>query len=205
MRSDGFTAPCPLRAALPLVALAALALAAAEAVAAVDALIVAVGVLLLAGLRAVLASRDRWALRRAADGVIRRGAWPHAQSDLLSWRAAELTGARNRRLLARSVRGVVRELDGSALPSSVPLNRAGARPHVDLVRELAERVGDPRRPVSPLGVVLLDDLLTDGLRSPLYVRERADELAPALERCLDALDAPAEHRVVPPTVRAGRR
>ena len=65
------------------------------------------------------------------------------------------------------------------LPSAVPLNRAGARPHVDLIRALAARLLAPA-PVSARGVLLVQELLTDGYHSPLYDRERAGDLRPAL-------------------------
>jgi hypothetical protein len=137
-------------------------------------------------IRGALAARERRALRAAADAKLRGGADDHASP--LRWRADELVSPRHRRSLARFLRGVVGELDGRALPSAVPLNRRGARPHVDLVQQLATRIGDLERPVAARGVVLVDDLVTDSFRSPLYVRARADELPIALERCLDALE-----------------
>ena len=120
--------------------------------------------------------------RQRADELLLEGA-----DEILSARAAELTSLRNRRALARSLERAARELEGRVLPSAVPLNRAGARPHLDLVRALAARLR-AAEPVSARGVLLVQALLTDGYESPLYNRERADELRPALEHCLSALE-----------------
>src|SRR4051794_1407067 len=81
-------------------------------------------------------------LRRNADRILRGGARVHPDSALLVWRAAELTSARKRRSFARSLRGVVRGLDGNALPGAVPLNRRGVRPYTAALVALAELVGD---------------------------------------------------------------
>ena len=55
------------------------------------------------------------------------------------------------------------------------------RPYTAALAALAERVGDLSRPVAPLGMLLVDDLLTNG-DSPLYARENADELPQTLRR-----------------------
>jgi hypothetical protein len=124
--------------------------------------------------------------RRRADELLRNGA-DEDRSPLLSARAAELTSARNRRALAHSLERTAGELEGRVLPSAVPLNRAGARPHLDLVRALAVGLR-AAEPVSARGVLLVQELLTDGYGSPLYNRERADDLRPALEQTLSALE-----------------
>jgi hypothetical protein len=122
----------------------------------------------------------------------------HPQSALLVWRAAELTSDRNRTILARSLTGIVQELEHPALISAVPLNRAALRPHVPLLRSLAARLNELERPVAPRGMVLVEELLTDGLTSPLYSGGRGMDVAAALVRCLDALDGgrAGEERVV---------
>ena len=126
--------------------------------------------------------RKRAEERRRADELLRAGT-----DEMLATRAAELTSLRNRRALARSLEATARELDGRVLPSAVPLNRAGARPHLDLIRALAARLLAPA-PVSARGVLLVQELLTDGYHSPLYDRERAGDLRPALEESLSALE-----------------
>jgi hypothetical protein len=59
------------------------------------------------------------------------------------------------------------------------------------LRALADHLLAIDRPVSPVGLVLVEDLLTDGYGSPLYVAGRASGLRPALEQCLAALEPPA--------------
>ena len=159
----------------------------------------AVGCLLVGAARACLELRDLWALRRAADAVLRTGARVHPYSALLVWRASELTSERNRKLLARSFDRIVRELERPSFMSAVPLNRRQAREHSDLLIALAERLADLDSGVSPRGVVLVEDLLTDGVNSPLFgsghgrldgVAHARPELGPVLEECLAALTPP---------------
>jgi hypothetical protein len=146
------------------------------------------------GTRSARASRSprtrnpltRRTLRRNADAILRGGTRVHPESALLSWRAAELTSERRRRSAARSLRGVVRGLDGNALPGAVPLNRRGLRPYTASLAALAERVDDMSRPGGPRGMLLLDDLLTNG-DSPLYARENADLLPERLREIERAL------------------
>lgn len=122
--------------------------------------------------------------------------------DRLGIRRHAVGDAHDRRVLARSLREIVHELEGPPLPDDAPLNRTAARPNVDLLRALAERLDDLDRPVSPEGVLLVQELLTDGIESPLYTRGQAADVRPALERCLVALEprpadqnggAPAAH------------
>lgn len=189
--------PQPARAGLPWLPPALVLLGAAvfgfhprELVAAI------VGYLLVGAVRAFLELRDLWALRRAADAVLRTGARVHPYSALLVWRADELTSDRNRRLLARSVGRVVRELERPSLMSAVPLNRRQAREHAGLLVKLAERLGDLDSSISPRGVVLVEDMLTDGANSPLFgsgyspldgAANARPDLGPVLEECLAAL------------------
>ena len=126
------------------------------------------------------------ALRRNADAILRSGARVHPESALLSWRAAELTSERRRRSSAGSLRSVVKGLDGNALPGAVPLNRRGLRPYATSLAALAERVDDMSLPVAPRGMLLIDDLLTNG-DSPLYARENVDLLPERLREIEQAL------------------
>jgi len=87
---------------------------------------------------------------------------------------------------------MVHELEGRALPGPVPLYRPAARRNLDLLRALELRLLDLDHRVEPHGVVLVDDLLTDGVASPLYGSDHAEELRPALMRCLAALDGKPE-------------
>jgi hypothetical protein len=126
--------------------------------------------------------------RRTADRLLRTGVKVHPQSELLTWRAAELTSARNRSMLARSLRGLVREVERPSFMTAVPLNRRGLRPHLPLVRSLIARISDVDRAVAPRGMVLVEELLTNGFESPLYVGGRAEDVSKSIGRCLAALD-----------------
>lgn len=139
-------------------------------------------------LRRALDAPGRRARRRQADELLLAGVRVNAHSPLLSERAVELTSPRRRRSLARTVDGIARDLDGRVLPGPTPLNRPACRPHLDLIRALATRLRDQRLAVSPRGVLLVEDLLCNGYSSPLYVRERAGQVRPALRICLEALE-----------------
>jgi hypothetical protein len=107
---------------------------------------------------------------------------------MLAERYQEVLATRRRRSLARSLEGIVRSLDPKLLPGASPLNRAGLWQYVPEIRTLAARVGDLDRPASRRGLELVRNLLTDG-GSPLYDRERIDELPETVRRILAALDA----------------
>lgn len=188
---EGFRAPRPLRAATPPLAAGVLAGSAALLASPRVPLVLAGGFLLLAGFRALSAFYDRSRLRRQADLLLQTGVRVHPQSRLLVWRAAELTGRRNRRSLARSLHGIVRELERPSLISAVPLNRRGVRPHLELVRALADRVGALERPVAAQGMILVEQLMTDGPASPLYLGGRSGDLPASVGACFDALDRDA--------------
>jgi hypothetical protein len=194
-RAREFSVPRPLAAAAPLLvaAMGSLALAASTVVPPAAALAVAAACFILAAFRAAVATRDRWLLRRQADGLLRTGIKVHPQSALLVWRAAELTSLRNRRIFSSSLKSLTRELLRPSVVSAVPLNRRAVRPHHALLQQLASRLDQVDRPVAPRGMVLVEELLTDGLTSPLYVAGcNSDVPAVALERCLSALDGDAD-------------
>jgi hypothetical protein len=109
----------------------------------------------------------------------------------LLWRSDQLTGAGNRRVLARTLRGIVGELDRRLLPGASPVNRAAARPYLGVIRALAARMGELERPVSPEGILLVERLLTEGW-GPLYWQARAQELGAALARCLAGLETESD-------------
>jgi hypothetical protein len=162
-----------------------------------ECLAAAAGSLLVAAVRALLDLRDLWALRRAADAVLRTGARVHPYSALLTWRAGELTSRRNRKLLARSFQNIVRELERPSLMSPVPLNRKEARERADLLIALADLLGDLESSIQAHGVVLVEDFLTDGANSPLFAGgysppgggdNARPQLGPVLEECLAALE-----------------
>jgi hypothetical protein len=102
-------------------------------------------------------------------------------------RYAEPVSARRRKSLAKSLDGVVRSLDPKKLPGASPLNRRGLWLYEPEIRTLAARVGDFQRPASRQGLQLVHTLLTDG-GSPLYDRDRADEIPETVRRILVALE-----------------
>jgi len=186
-----FRVPQPLHAAAaPFAAAAVAALAALVASPRVP-LLLAVAFILLTAFRALSALHDRSRLRRQADVLLRTGVQVHPQSRLLVWRAAELTGRRNRKALARSLRWIVLELERPALVTPVPVNRRAVRPHLELLQALVDRVAFLERPVAAQGMVLVEELVTDGLASPLYVGGRRADLRTVLGACFDALDRDA--------------
>lgn len=126
---------------------------------------------------------ERMRTRAQADAWLRH----HRTPTRFAWRVAELNSRRERRLLARSLRGVVRDLSRSGSLSAVPLNRSGLRPYAGELERLAGRLDDLARPVHPTGVLLVRDLLTDG-GSPLYDRERSAEIPDALGSILASLE-----------------
>jgi hypothetical protein len=112
------------------------------------------------------AALARLALRRErarADRLILAG----RHSDGVAWRLEELTSPTERGSLARSLKGLVRTLDGRYLPGASPVNRRAARPLVPRFEALAAQLADLERPVDPRGVILVTRLLTDGT-GPLY-------------------------------------
>ena len=193
--------PRPWLAAAPLVAagLLVLLLAALRAMPPTLAFVAAVGCVLLAAFRAALAARDRWILRRRADALLRAGVRVHPQSELLVWRAAELTSARNRRILSRSLSGILQDLEHPSPFSAVPLNRPAVRPHVAEAQAVIGRLRDVEQPVAPRGMVFVEELLTDGFASPLYIGGAGGDVRAALMACLSALDGASADDAAQPT------
>jgi hypothetical protein len=138
-------------------------------------------------LAGVVQSARRWIelvlRRRKADRWLRKG----GSSTACSWRTAELTSARERKLFARSLRSVIRELEILPFMSVMPLNRPGVRPYAGELELLERRLANLHRPVAPLGMLFVRDLLTEP-ESPLYRRASESMLPIALGRAHDALD-----------------
>jgi len=136
--------------------------------------------------RALVARRDLNGVRRAADRVILQ-ARPGAGTDaLVAWRSHELTEPAARQGLQREVERTLRMLAPGRLPSASPLRRPAARRNAELLRLVADRLGDDR-PVAARGIVLATSLLRDAA-SPLY-NDGAELLLPrALTRVLSALE-----------------
>lgn len=173
---------------LPLAAAAAASAAGLESGTALAA--VAVSALVCALVRTVVErARIELARERADSWIVSRTGQPPADSVLLA-RIDELTGARLRGDLARSLRRVAADAltSGRALTPSQH-NRRALAPHVAELRLLAERLADAETPATPRGVALAYRLVTAG-GGPLYNPRRADELPASLRATLAALDPP---------------
>jgi hypothetical protein len=129
----------------------------------------------LALLGVVLALRrwdERRQLRAAADRWIERGY--ESPASRYGWRIDELTCARERRMLACTVRDIVPELSARRLTGPAPLNRVGLRPYRSVLVALADRIDDIARPVSAAGILGVHHLLTEP-DSVLYAHYHYDE------------------------------
>ena len=167
----------PLRVALPYFAAAAVALAAgwAAGLSWPDRLVLPIALVLAGGLWSARRWNDRRRRRAVADAWFEGG----GQATQFAWRAEELTSTHRRRLLAGSLRGVVREIQSPGPTSTVPLNRKAIHPHTEELAALAARLEDLERPVAPAGILELERLLTSP-GSPLYMHSPADDLAKRL-------------------------
>lgn len=146
------------------------------------------GLLLVVGLvQAARLAAEVGRQRRTADEWLLWGVVVRPSSDLLSWRAEELTSPRLRSLLARGLRRTEREVTGRTMAGPVPLNRRAIRSNLGLVRGLYVRLEARGLPVSPRGMVLVDRLLTEP-GSPLYSHVPADVLAKAMSEALAAIE-----------------
>jgi hypothetical protein len=122
-------------------------------------------------------------MRRAADEWIARGY--EGRAAWYGWRIAELTAARERRLLACSVQQVSSELSDPRPTRLSPLNRRELRPQQHLIDRLSKRLDDLDRPVSAAGILAVHQLLTSPA-SVLYRHGR--NVSAALSETLDRLE-----------------
>jgi hypothetical protein len=122
------------------------------------------------GLRRARAHADEWIA--------------HGHESRYLWRVAELTAERERRLCARSLRGIIGELDGSKLPGATPLRTGALRPHRALLEALEARMLD-QEPVTGLGMLALNELLTSP-GSCLF--SGTEDVASRLRAVLDKLE-----------------
>jgi hypothetical protein len=107
--------------------------------------------------------------RGRLDRQISEG-YPCEATEALSLRARQLTHAENRRRLASELRSVVDYVDqvGSRRDrSAVVIEQVAVRDGREALLGLAERL-EGASPVSPRGLVLTKQLLTDGVGSPLF-------------------------------------
>jgi hypothetical protein len=136
-----------------------------------DALVMPISFAFFGVLVAVHRYRERYVQQARADDWIARG---HVDPEAwYGWRVAELTSARERRLLARSVRNVITDAAPGRMPGAIPLNRVAIRPNASLIGDLADRL-EQDDPVDPRGVLVVRGLLTTP-DSPLYAQPVFDD------------------------------
>ena len=125
--------------------------------------------------------RELARLRAAADEVL--SCLPGSRiPDRLQWRAAEIMSRAHRRRLARELRRFARMANDSMLITAVPVFLSTLRPNRRELESMAALVERDDRPVPVRGIVLLEHLLSDVERSPLYGPRRAEELRRALRQ-----------------------
>ena len=113
-------------------------------------------------------------------------------SDELALRARQLTSERNRRMLERSLRGVIAEAHGRRMTHArAIIDRRAALDAEAAIMEMIERLGGPS-PVQPQGMALLTRILTnaDG-SSPLYNASEPGTLRRMIRSATAALDVHA--------------
>jgi hypothetical protein len=130
------------------------------------------------------------ALHRAKlTHALAAGADPVA-NDELALRARQLTSQRNRRALARSLRRTVAEAHRPPMARARVLsiiNRAAVLDAEDAIAEMIKRLGSPCR-VRPEGMAMLEWILTNADRSPLYNRAEPGALRRGIRVATAALD-----------------
>jgi hypothetical protein len=132
---------------------------------------------------ATLAHPRAWLERRRARSEADH--WiGHGFESRYQWRVAELTTRRERKLLARLLRGVLGEVNGSKVPGAIPMRVAAVRPHAALLEAIEARLLDDA-PVSALGMLSVERLLTSP-GSCLYME--VDDVASCLTTVLEKLE-----------------
>ena len=137
---------------------------------------------LLAPLRSWEARRALRAARERADAELAASRLP---SPRLAWRTAELVDDEHRVDLARRLTDIVHAADEHLLPGASPVDRVAVRATRPQLLEVAARVCDTERPVTPRGVVLLERLLDGGA---LFGRGRVSRLRSELAAVREALE-----------------
>jgi hypothetical protein len=144
------------------------------------------GCLVVKRSRAVAHVRARVCARQL-DCELARGTSPESSADL-SVRAHDLIAVRTRAMLAQSIRRLVQDATHPLRPLhfSVPICRSKVWRCRHTLEELADRLLSAE-PLDPRCLAQVRLLLSDGA-GPLYFRPGDDDLAPALERAIAALE-----------------
>ena len=103
------------------------------------------------------------------------------------WRAAELCSARERRSIARSLRSIIVAARSRRLVVAGAFDRDAVVRHAAAIDDLAARLLDTARPVTPAGMLLALDLLTSPW-SALWSDARSDLLPASIRKTLAALE-----------------
>lgn len=121
------------------------------------------------------------------DRALASGVSPDSSADL-SLRAHSLIGARTRVALARSIWSLIADAQRPYGPfvSRVPMCRRKVLRSSGSLEELAQRLVQ-RDPVDARGVAKVSVLLSDG-GGPIYDGPAADDLEPAIQEALEALE-----------------
>lgn len=127
---------------------------------------------------------------RQSDRALASGISPDS-SACLSVRAHELIGGPTRLALARAIRRLVQHAGHPVTPMSfhVPICRSKVWRSRKTLEDLADRLLTDG-PLDARGLAQIRLLLSDGA-GPLYDRPNADDLEPALECAIAALDVAA--------------
>ena len=151
------------------------------------ALVAALAALAAAGWFVVLERSAAQRRRSLLDDLILHG-WRNVALDDVREREDELVAPRNRRLLARALENQIAEgVQPMPVSTNSRLVTLELRRHRHRIRGLAARLRDQTVEVQPRGVVLIEQLLSDGF-SPLHAGP-TEAIEPALERVERALAA----------------
>ena len=141
------------------------------------------------GRRNSLRLRIRTAVHRGElTRALAEGTDPITSSEL-ALRAQQLTSARNRRALARSLQRTIAEAHKPALSRArvVIIDRRAVLDAEGAITDMIERLGCPR-PVRAEGMALLERILTNADQSPLYNSSRPSTLRRVIRVATAALD-----------------
>jgi hypothetical protein len=110
-------------------------------------------------------------------------------TDELAHRARQLIRERNRKILARSLRRTIVEAHRPAMTRArvVIINRVAVLEAQEAIERTIERLVSPR-PVRAQGMALLERILSNADRSPLYNSSETGALRRTIRAATDALD-----------------